>query len=284
MIELEVIDLGSGILELENVGKTFHSERGQEITALEDIDLSIDEEEFVCILGPSGCGKSTLLRMMAGLEKPTSGTILALDKPVVNPIPEAQMVFQEYSLMPWRDVLSNVELGLEMRHVPKAERRKKAKEMLETFGLGDFTKSFPYELSGGMQQRVAIARAMATDPTILYMDEPFGALDANTRYRMQQELHSFWVSAPRTVVFVTHSVEEALFLGTRVLIMSGRPGKVIQDIKVRLPFPRNRWSPEFGELFQQVMENMGEDLGIPYQDADGFGGPPNPTRCTYGCC
>ena len=188
MIELEVIDLGSGILELENVGKTFHSERGQEITALEDIDLSIDEEEFVCILGPSGCGKSTLLRMMAGLEKPTSGTILALDKPVVNPIPEAQMVFQEYSLMPWRDVLSNVELGLEMRHVPKAERRKKAKEMLETFGLGDFTKSFPYELSGGMQQRVAIARAMATDPTILYMDEPFGALDANTRYRMQQEL------------------------------------------------------------------------------------------------
>ena len=194
------------------------------------------------------------------------------------------MVFQEYSLMPWRDVLSNVELGLEMRHVPKAERRKKAKEMLETFGLGDFTKSFPYELSGGMQQRVAIARAMATDPTILYMDEPFGALDANTRYRMQQELHSFWVSAPRTVVFVTHSVEEALFLGTRVLIMSSRPGKVIQDIKVRLPFPRNRWSPEFGELFQQVMENMGEDLGIPYQDADGFGGPPNPTRCTYGCC
>lgn len=246
------------IIELQKVKKEYRTERGKEVLAVDEIDLSIEPQEFVCLLGPSGCGKSTLLRMMSGLELPTTGMLQVLGSQVKKPVAQAQMVFQEYSLMPWRDVQENVEMGLELRHVPAVERKQRAMKMLETFGLGEFTKSFPYELSGGMQQRVAIARAMATDPEILYMDEPFGALDAYTRFQMQQELLNFWLSARKTVVFVTHSIEEAIFLGTRIIVMSGHPGKILQDIKVNLPYPRDRWSPEFGELFQQIMEDMGE--------------------------
>ena len=246
------------IIELQKIKKEYQTERGQNVLAIDGVDLSIEPQEFVCLLGPSGCGKSTLLRMMSGLELPTEGTLNVLEHPVTRPVAEAQMVFQEYSLMPWRDVQSNVEMGLELRRVPASERKQKAKDILESFGLGNFTKSFPYELSGGMQQRVAIARAMATDPAILYMDEPFGALDAHTRFQMQQELLNFWLSARKTVVFVTHSIEEAIFLGTRIIVMSGHPGKILRDIKVDLPYPRDRWSPEFGVLFKQIMADMGE--------------------------
>lgn len=248
------------IIELKNVKKEFQTERGKSVLAINGIDLSVEPQEFVCLLGPSGCGKSTLLRLMAGLELATDGTLLVAGNEVKKPVPEAQMVFQEYSLMPWRDVLGNVEMGLELQHVPKSTRKEKAKEMLEAFGLGEFTNSFPYELSGGMQQRVAIARAMATDPEILYMDEPFGALDAHTRFQMQQELLNFWLSARKTVVFVTHSIEEAIFLGTRIIVMSGHPGEILRDIKVDIPYPRNRWSFKFGQLFQQIMADMGEDM------------------------
>lgn len=273
------------VIELQKVEKEYQTERGKSVTALDGIDLSIDRQEFVCLLGPSGCGKSTLLRLMSGLEKPTGGALRVLDRPVTKPVPEAQVVFQEYSLMPWRDVLGNVEMGLELRHVPAEERKKKALEILGTFGLADFTKSFPYELSGGMQQRVAIARAMATDPDILYMDEPFGALDAHTRFQMQQELLTFWLSARKTVVFVTHSIEEALFLGTRIIVMSGRPGKILRDLKVELPYPRDRWSPEFGKLFQQVMADMGDghDGGQPPAPSDDDG-PRAPGRYTQASC
>ena len=248
------------VIQLEQVKKDYLTERGQKVSALGGIDLTVGREEFVCLLGPSGCGKSTLLRLMSGLEKPTTGTVSVLDKPVTRPVPQAQMVFQEYSLMPWRDVLSNVELGLELRHIPGPERKKRAQEILETFGLGEFTRSFPYELSGGMQQRVAIARAMATDPEILYMAEPFGALDAYTRMQMQQELLNFWLSARKTVIFVTHSIEEALFLGTRIVVMTGRPGTILRDMRVELPYPRDRWSAAFGMLFRQVMADMGTGI------------------------
>lgn len=246
------------VIELQKIKKEYVTERGKKILALDGIDLSIEPQEFVCLLGPSGCGKSTLLRMIAGLDFPTEGTLSVLKQQVKKPIPEAQMVFQEYSLMPWRDVLENVEMALELRGESSEKRRVKAMEMLEMFGLGEFVKSFPYELSGGMQQRVAIARAMAADPQILYMDEPFGALDAHTRYQMQQELLNFWLSARKTVVFVTHSIEEALFLGTRIIVMSGHPGKILRDMKITLPYPRDRWSPEFGKLFQMIMADMGD--------------------------
>ena len=272
------------VIQLEQVKKDYLTERGQKVSALGGIDLTVGREEFVCLLGPSGCGKSTLLRLMSGLEKPTTGTVSVLDKPVTRPVPQAQMVFQEYSLMPWRDVLSNVELGLELRHIPGPERKKRAQEILETFGLGEFTRSFPYELSGGMQQRVAIARAMATDPEILYMDEPFGALDAYTRMQMQQELLNFWLSARKTVIFVTHSIEEALFLGTRIVVMTGRPGTILRDMRVELPYPRDRWSAAFGMLFRQVMADMG--TGIDNTPAP-FGGddePRAPGRYSQASC
>ena len=272
------------VIQLEQVKKDYLTERGQKVSALGGIDLTVGREEFVCLLGPSGCGKSTLLRLMSGLEKPTTGTVSVLDKPVTRPVPQAQMVFQEYSLMPWRDVLSNVELGLELRHIPGPERKKRAQEILETFGLGEFTRSFPYELSGGMQQRVASARAMATDPEILYMDEPFGALDAYTRMQMQQELLNFWLSARKTVIFVTHSIEEALFLGTRIVVMTGRPGTILRDMRVELPYPRDRWSAAFGMLFRQVMADMG--TGIDNTPAP-FGGddePRAPGRYSQASC
>ena len=271
------------IIELQKIRKEYQTERGKSVLALDGIDLEIEPQEFVCLLGPSGCGKSTLLRLMAGLEIPTEGELKVSGRQVNKPVPEAQMVFQEYSLMPWRDVLGNVEMGLELQHVEKVKRKEKAREILETFGLGDFTNSFPYELSGGMQQRVAIARAMATDPEILYMDEPFGALDAHTRFQMQQELLNFWLSARKTVVFVTHSIEEAIFLGTRIIVMSGHPGKVLRDIKVGMSYPRNRWSSQFGELFQQIMKDMGEEKNagsfLPPEDE-----PPAPGKYSQASC
>ena len=272
------------VIQLEQVKKDYLTERGQKVSALGGIDLTVGREEFVCLLGPSGCGKSTLLRLMSGLEKPTAGTVSVLDKPVTRPVPQAQMVFQEYSLMPWRDVLSNVELGLELRHIPGPERKKRAQEILETFGLGEFTRSFPYELSGGMQQRVAIARAMATDPEILYMDEPFGALDAYTRMQMQQELLNFWLSARKTVIFVTHSIEEALFLGTRIVVMTGRPGTILRDMRVELPYPRDRWSAAFGMLFRQVMADMGTGIDNTPAPSGGDDEPRAPGRYSQASC
>ena len=272
------------VIQLEQVKKDYLTERGQKVSALGGIDLTVGREEFVCLLGPSGCGKSTLLRLMSGLEKPTAGTVSVLDKAVTRPVPQAQMVFQEYSLMPWRDVLSNVELGLELRHIPGPERKKRAQEILETFGLGEFTRSFPYELSGGMQQRVAIARAMATDPEILYMDEPFGALDAYTRMQMQQELLNFWLSARKTVIFVTHSIEEALFLGTRIVVMTGRPGTILRDMRVELPYPRDRWSAAFGMLFRQVMADMGTGIDNTPAPSGGDDEPRAPGRYSQASC
>ena len=160
--------------------------------ALKDINLSVDEHEFICLLGPSGSGKSTLLRLLAGLEKPTEGEVLVLNKPINAPIIETGMVFQEYSLLPWLNVVDNISFGLELRNIPRRKRYDLSNDIIERFGLGEFKESFPYELSGGMQQRAAIARAIVNSPRILYMDEPFGALDAYTRYKMQEELVEFW--------------------------------------------------------------------------------------------
>lgn len=244
------------IIEIKGLNKSFITEKKQEINALKNIDIAIKDQEFICILGPSGSGKSTLLRLMEGLIKPTTGSINVMGKPLTNPIPESGFVFQEYSLMPWRNIIDNVSFGLELRKYTKKQRYKIAEDILSKFGLKEFIKSFPYELSGGMKQRAAIARAMATSPKILYMDEPFGALDAYTRFQMQKELIEFWLKEKRTIVFVTHSVEEAIFLGTRVIIMSPRPGEIIADYNVDLSYPRNRWNEEFGSYFENIMNLM----------------------------
>lgn len=244
------------IIRTKKLYKDFITEKGQKIKALKDINLSVEEHEFVCLLGPSGSGKSTLLRLLSGLEKPTNGEVMVLDKNIHNPILEAGMVFQEYSLMPWRNVIDNVAFGLELKNIRKKERYKIANNILDRFGLIEFKESFPYELSGGMQQRVAIARSIANSPKILYMDEPFGALDAYTRYKMQDELVEFWMGEKRTIIFVTHSVEEAILLGTRVIVMSHRPGEIIEDFKIDLSYPRSRWSKEFGEYFNKLMSLM----------------------------
>lgn len=244
------------IIKIKGLNKTFITEAGQRVNALKNIDLSINEHEFVCLLGPSGSGKSTLLRILAGLERPTNGEVLVMDKLVQKPIEDAGMVFQEYSLMPWRNIIDNVAFGLEIKGINKKERYKIADGILERFGLGEFKQSFPYELSGGMQQRAAIGRAIANSPKILYMDEPFGALDAYTRYKMQEDLVGFWLEEKRTIIFVTHSVEEAILLGTRVMVMSHRPGEIIADFKINLTYPRNRWDKDFGRHFEDLMDFM----------------------------
>lgn len=244
------------MISINNISKTFLTEKGHSVKALEDISLFIKEQEFVCLLGPSGSGKSTLLRLMAGLDKATNGEIKVMNKIIDKPIPEAGMVFQEYSLLPWRNIIDNVAFGLEIKGVDRKKRKEIAYNILEKFGLGEFSKSFPYELSGGMQQRAAIAKAIINSPQILYMDEPFGALDAHTRFQMQKELIKFWLEDKRTIVFVTHSVEEAIFLGTRVILMSDRPGKIIEDFQIDLSYPRNIWKENFGKYFDKLMDIM----------------------------
>ena len=234
-------------LELRNVTKTFKTEEG-ELTALENINLAIKPSEFLCIIGPSGCGKSTLLRLIAGLDDPSSGEILLDGKELRGPSQDRGMVFQEYSLFPWRTVLKNVTFGLEIQGIDKQEQYKIAEEYIELVGLKGFEKRYPYELSGGMKQRVAIARALATEPAILLMDEPFGSVDAQTRNILQEELLEIWKRTKKTILFVTHSVDEAVYLADRVAVVSSRPGCLVKCAKIDIPRPRTRTSVEVNEF------------------------------------
>lgn len=234
-------------LELRNVTKTFKTEEG-ELTALENINLAIKPSEFLCIIGPSGCGKSTLLRLIAGLDDPSSGEILLDGKELRGPSQDRGMVFQEYSLFPWRNVLKNVTFGLEIQGIDKQEQYKIAEEYIELVGLKGFEKRYPYELSGGMKQRVAIARALATEPAILLMDEPFGSVDAQTRNILQEELLEIWMRTKKTILFVTHSVDEAVYLADRVAVVSSRPGCLVKCAKIDIPRPRTRTSVEVNEF------------------------------------
>lgn len=271
------------IVRLQDVNKTYISERGHRLEVLANIGLQIEAQQFVCLLGASGCGKSTLLNLMAGLLQPSTGAIEVLGKPLTRPIREAQMVFQEYSLLPWRDILDNVGLSLEIQGVKKSLRRQKARELLDVLGLGDFAHHYPHELSGGMRQRAAIARALTTEPQLLYMDEPFGALDAHTRLLMQQELLNYWLFKKRTVVFVTHSIEEAVFLANRIVVLGGRPGKIIEDMPLSLTHPRNRWSKEFGDYCQHLMGLLGAGEVMPVSELQAAIKPPTRYR-QKGCC
>lgn len=240
------------ILRLSGIYKSFHTTDGKEIKALSNINLNIKRNEFVCIIGPSGCGKSTLLRIVAGLEKPSAGEIYLNGIPSRAPNAKIGMIFQDYSLLPWRRILDNVAFGPELKGVAKQERYRIARHYLKLVGLDKFERCFPYELSGGMKQRVAIARALANDPDLLLMDEPFGALDEQTRYLLQNELLRIWKTDQKTVLFVTHSIDEALVLSDRIIVMSTNPGTISQIIDVALPRPRDHVSSHFAWYYSKI--------------------------------
>ncbi|MCA1320032.1 ABC transporter ATP-binding protein [Bacillus tianshenii] len=228
-------------------------------TVLSSINVDIEEGEFVSILGPSGCGKSTLLSMVAGLLKPTSGEIRLQDSVITKPGKDRGMVFQQAALFPWMTVEENVLFAIrDMKN--KEERVKRAHHYLKMVQLGSNLKQYPHELSGGMQQRVSIARALAMDPTVLLMDEPFGALDEQTRLRLQQELETIWLQTRKTVLFVTHSIHESIKLSDRILVMGTRPGTIIADIKVNLPRPRLRTSEEVAELELRISRMLEKEI------------------------
>jgi NitT/TauT family transport system ATP-binding protein len=233
---------------------------GSAVVALKDIGLSIREGEFVCLLGPSGCGKSTLLNAIAGFIHPTAGSITVDGRPVEAPGPDRGMVFQEYALFPWMSVEKNIAFGLEIKGTPRRDIERKVDELLGLLRLREFRKRFPKDLSGGMRQRVAIARVLALDPPIMLMDEPFGALDALTRRELQNELLRIWQTTGKTIVFVTHSIEEAVYLGSRVVVMTYRPGTIKRDAAIDLPRPRDTSEERFNaikrELSALVMEEQ----------------------------
>jgi len=236
---------------VENVRKTFSS-KGREIVALAGIDLTISSGEFVAVLGPSGCGKSTLLNALAGFSLPTSGRVIANGAEVTHPGPDRGMVFQEYALFPWMTVAENVAFGLEIKKMKKQLIREQVDRLLEKLQLLEFRDRFPKDLSGGMKQRVAIARVLALDPPIMLMDEPFGALDALTRRTMQDELLRIWMEFRKTIVFVTHGIEESIYLADRVVVMTYRPGTIKRLVPVELSRPRDVASPRFIALQKEV--------------------------------
>lgn len=236
---------------LDNVSKSFIKENEpQEI--LQNISLNVDTGEFLCIVGPSGCGKTSILRLIAGLDFPTSGRITESEIQIEGPSPERGYVFQQFSLFPWRNVLENVTFGLEVKGMRKEERNKKARQYLEMVELSPYQKNHPGELSGGMKQRVAIARSLVTNPHVLLMDEPFSALDVQTRQKLQEELVRIWEEEQKTIIFVTHDVEEAIFLADRVVVLSQSPGRIIKSFHINLERIRDRTSPKFLELKREI--------------------------------
>lgn len=256
------IRLGTGISEFE---------------AVQAVDFKIGAGEFVCLLGPSGCGKSTLLGALAGHITPASGVLTVDGQKINGPSPERGMVFQHHTLFPWVDVLDNVAFGLKMRGVNKAERRAKAMDMLHQVGLQDVANRWPSQLSGGMQQRVEIARVLINKPRLLLMDEPFGALDAQTRLKMQQLLLDIWSRIRTTLVFVTHDIDEALFLADRILVMSPRPGRIIEDLPVEFARPRRTelvTTPEFMRLKRHCLELLNHEEGRQLPRLSPLGLPP----------
>ncbi|MDD3317971.1 MAG: ABC transporter ATP-binding protein [Methanosarcina sp.] len=248
-----------GRVSIKNVSRIFKKEDKSSTEALKNVSFDVGDGEFVCLLGPSGCGKTTLLRIIAGLETRTSGDITLNGVSITGPDPKRGMVFQQYSLFPWRTVIDNVTFGLEMQGIDKAESRKHAEKYIELVGLKQFKNSYPYELSGGMQQRAAIARALANEPEVLLMDEPFGALDAQTRNILQDELLRIWEQRHVTFIFVTHSVDEAVVLSDRIVVMTARPGRIKEIVEVDLPRPRSRTSPEVNRLRDRVLKLLEEE-------------------------
>lgn len=249
----------AGAIEVAGLSHIYEGREGQ-VPALEDISLTVGAGRFVVIVGPSGCGKTSLLMMMAGLRHQTSGTILCAGRPITNPDPDrVGVVFQEASLFPWLTALDNIEFPLSIRHAPREERGKRANAMLNLVGLQGFGSRYPHELSGGMKQRVSIARGLVQDPPVLLMDEPFAALDEQTRMTMGHELLRIWEQTAKTVVFVTHSLTEAVYLADEVLVMSARPGRIIDRIDITLPRPRTyemMATDVFGKLRERIWQQI----------------------------
>ena len=246
-------------LSIQGVSRTFTSAKGVATQALLPVDFEVRENDFVTILGPSGCGKSTMLRIVAGLDSPTSGRVLLDGRPVEGPGADRGMVFQSYTLFPWLTIEQNIRFGLRERGMPEAQQKDRAAYFIAKVGLRGFEQHFPKQLSGGMQQRTAIARALANDPKILLMDEPFGALDNQTRVLMQELLLGIWEAERKTVLFVTHDIDEAIFMANRVAVFSARPGRIKSEIAVNLPHPRHytiKTSPEFMDLKARLTEEI----------------------------
>ena len=243
------------MIRLDGVEKTYRTRRGDVVRAVEDVTLHVAENEFVTLVGPSGCGKSTLLRLVAGLTPATRGAIRVRDTAVREPFPDVGFVFQQPVLLPWRSVLDNVLFSVEMLGQPPRQYRKQAADLLELTGLGGFETKYPHELSGGMQQRVAICRALLPDPSLLLMDEPFGALDAMTREEMSLELLRVWEERRKTILFVTHSIPEAILLADRVVVMTARPGRIARVLTIDLPRPRTM-ELEFDPRFKAASDEV----------------------------
>jgi len=237
------------MLDIVNLSKYYSNTDGERVLAVSDLFLQVNRNEFVCIVGSSGCGKTTTLRLVAGLDRPTKGKITLDGKKINGPSPERGVVFQEYTLFPWRTVLANITFGLEIKKIGKQEACQIAGKYLQLVGLADYSRAYPYELSGGMQQRVAIARALAADPKILLMDEPFGALDARTRELLQNELIRIWQNNQKTIIFVTHSINEAIFLADRIVVMKRNPGRIQEIVTIELPRSRERTDESYKRYY-----------------------------------
>ena len=244
-------------IEVKNINKSFEGKKKDELSVLEDINLTINDGELVCLLGPSGCGKTTLLRLIAGLDQPTSGEIVANGEVVKKPSGDRAVIFQQYSLFPWLTVLQNVTFGLEMTTKnSKEENIAAAERYLKSVGLIDFKDSYPHELSGGMKQRVAIIRSLLNHSPILLMDEPFSALDMQNRHKLQEQLIGVWKRFENTIVFVTHDVDEAVYLADKIVILDKNPGRIAYIVDVDIERPRRRDSPEFIKLQESIVKDL----------------------------
>jgi NitT/TauT family transport system ATP-binding protein len=250
-------------IEARSITLVFRPKNREPVTALQEFSVEVGRGEFVSIVGPSGCGKSTFLNVLLGLVRPDSGELTLNQRQITGPGQERAMVFQEFGLLPWRTVQANVELGLELKQVPAPARAARATELITLVGLKGFEQHYPHELSGGMKQRVGLARALATEPDVLLMDEPFAALDAQTRDLMQTELLQIWERTRKTVLFVTHSIEEAVYLSDRVIVMTARPGKTKAVLSIPLPRPRDyemRLTAEFNEIKSHIWDTIKDEL------------------------
>jgi len=245
---------------LDGISLSYRTTSGERLLALDKINLEVKPGEFLCVVGPSGCGKSTLLHLIAGLQPQTAGTVLVDGKPVAGPGTDRILIFQELGLFPWLTVGGNVEFGMKMKNVPKAEREEKVQYYLRLVQLSKFRNSYIHQLSGGMRQRVALARALATGPDVLLMDEPFAALDAQTRDLLHDELERIWAETGCTIIFVTHNVREAARLGDRVVLLTFRPGRVKEEFRVNLPRPRHMEHPDVTRMARTVLDCLREEI------------------------
>ena len=257
-----------GEITCTNITKAWGVDTTREVLALDDVSFAVEHGEFLVVIGPSGCGKSTLLMLLAGLEMPTSGTMLHNGKPITGPDSNRSLIFQQPSLYPWLSALDNVAFGLKLQGVGRRERRERAKHFLRQVGLLDFANKHPHELSGGMQQRAAIARALCLGADVLLMDEPFAALDVQTRHQMQSFLLDIWRGTEKTVVFITHHIDEAVYLADRVIILTARPGRLLDSVSIDMPRPRNVISPDFERYRALFVDRLRSEVTKAFEEQE----------------